>query len=116
MKMRKRGVLDSQKYENNGGIKLMFKHCRCLILIMTLLIVLYLCYAGSVQSQYWTIMPPYNVLWPLWSPGLSPIDPITGLTTPLVSSLTSNTVLPVQPGLVWDPCQPVPFLLYNIPS
>jgi hypothetical protein len=93
----------------------MFKSCKSLILIMTLIIILSLMIAGSILAQYWTIMPPYNVLWPLWSPGLSPIDPITGLTTPLVSSLTSSTVLPVQPGLVWDPCQPVPFLLYNTP-
>jgi len=93
----------------------MLKHCRSLILIMILMVALYLVFAVSIQAQYWTIMPPYNVLWPLWSPGLSPLSPITGLTTPLVSSLTRNTILPVQPGLVWDPCQPVPYLLYNTP-
>ena len=60
-------------------------------------------------------MPPYNVLWPLWSSILSPIDPLTGLSTPLVSSLTANTLLPVQPALAWDPCQPAPWPLYNAP-
>ena len=100
----------------------MFKDYRNIILIMTLIMVLCLFLAGDVMAQggfttpLWVSLPPYNVLWPLWSPGLSPIDPVTGLTTPLLTSLTRNTVLPAQPGLVWDPCQPVPFLLYNTPS
>ena len=65
------------------------------------------------QSQYWTNLPPYNTLWPLWSPVLSPANPLTGLPSPLVSSLTRNTVLPVQPSLTWDPRQDNPYLLYN---
>lgn len=73
-----------------------------------------------VRSQYWAAMPPYNVLWPLWSPALSPIDPVSGMPVPLVSSLTSSTILPVQPGMAWDPCQPnveaFPWLLYNSPA
>jgi len=73
----------------------------------------------SVMAQYWAAIPPYNVMWPLWSPALSPIDPVTGIATPLVTSLTRNTILPVQPGLAWDPCQPgveaFPWLLYNTP-
>jgi hypothetical protein len=73
----------------------------------------------STQAQYWAAIPPYNVLWPLFSPVLSPIDPLTGLPTPLVSSLTNNTILPVQPALVFDPCQPnvegMGFLVYNTP-
>ncbi|MGA1867938.1 MAG: hypothetical protein ACMUJM_05250 [bacterium] len=98
----------------------MLKGSRNFILIMMIIMALCLVCAGNASAQaltvpYWSIMPPYNVLWPLWSPGLSPIDPVTGLTTPLVSSVTRNTVLPVQPGLVWDPCQPVPYLLYNTP-
>ncbi|MGA1865211.1 MAG: hypothetical protein ACMUHX_09130 [bacterium] len=73
----------------------------------------------TIQAQYWIPLPPYNVLWPLWSPALSPVDPITGLAAPLVTSLTRNTILPVQPSLAWDPCQPgveaFPWLLYNTP-
>ncbi|MEW5801856.1 MAG: hypothetical protein AB1847_07085 [bacterium] len=68
-----------------------------------------------VQAQAnWAAMPPYNVLWPLWSPALSPGG------TPLVTNLTRNTILPVQPALAWDPLQPagtgVPWALYNTPT
>lgn len=70
----------------------------------------------AVNAQYWALMPPYNVLWPLFSPVLSPRDPITGIPIPLVSELTVNTILPVQPVLAWDPCQPVPWALYNVPA
>ncbi|MGA1825000.1 MAG: hypothetical protein ACMUIP_10100, partial [bacterium] len=60
--------------------------------------------------------PPYNTLWPLWSPALSPINPITLLPDPIVNSLTPNTVLPSQPGLTWDPLtKDYPWLLYNTP-
>ncbi|MBN2373031.1 hypothetical protein JXL19_04500 [bacterium] len=72
--------------------------------------------APFAQAQYWSAIPPYNLLWPLWSPALSPVDSITGLATPLLAELTSSTVLPVQPGLVWDPARQFPWLLYNIPS
>lgn len=57
-------------------------------------------------AQYWSAMPPYNVLWPLWSPALSTRDPVSSVVTPLINSLTEATMLPVQPGLAWDPCQP----------
>jgi len=67
----------------------------------------------SSTAQYWTALPPYNVLWPLWSPALSPVSPTTGLPTPLLTSLTSNTLLPVQPSLVWDPSFSYYYLLYN---
>lgn len=76
----------------------------------------------SVQAQYWAAMPPYNILWPLWSPALSPISPVSGYTTPLVTSITRDTILPVQPALVWDPSYIIgsdpgynPYLLYNTP-
>ena len=72
------------------------------------------------RAQYWAALPPYNVLWPLWSPALSPVDPVTGVATPLVTTLTQNTILPVQPALAWDPLQPggsgFPWLLYNTPA
>ena len=74
---------------------------------------------SSVQAQYWASLPPYNVLWPLWSPPLSPLDPVTGVSTPLITSLTSNTILPVQPALAWDPVAYAlkpPWALYNIPA
>jgi hypothetical protein len=69
----------------------------------------------AVHAQYWQAIPPYNLLWPLWSPALSPPSPITGVPTPLLSSLTPNTVLPAQPALLWDPSYELPYLLYNIP-
>jgi hypothetical protein len=67
-------------------------------------------------AQNWQALPPYNTLWPLWSPPLSPIDVATGLPTPLVSSLSSDTILPVMPGLTWDPAITYPWLLYNSPT
>ena len=67
------------------------------------------------NAQYWTSLPPYNTLWPLWSPALSPIDSVTGLPTPIVSDLYPSTVLPVQPGLTWNPELSYPWLLYNTP-
>lgn len=69
----------------------------------------------SIQAAYWTALPPYNVLWPLWSPALSPLDPITGQSIPLLTHLDKDTILPVQPGLVWDPYQAEPYALYNNP-
>lgn len=42
----------------------------------------------SSYAQNWFNLPPYNILWPLWSsdllPDLSPVHPVTGLPTPLV--------------------------------
>lgn len=66
-------------------------------------------------SQNWTPLPPYNTLWPLWSSMLSPVNPATGLPTPIVTSLTPSAVLPLQPALTWDPGRPNPWLLYNSP-
>jgi hypothetical protein len=103
-------------YETKSS-SLMFMILASIILIMAVLL-----FFTSGLAQYWTALPPYNILWPLWSPALSPIDPVTGLTTPLITTLTKNTVLPVQPALVWDPSYiigsdpgQVPYLLYNTP-
>lgn len=101
-------------------IKVSFIIFNILLLIFVLLIAIFLIIPNNLaQAQYWAAIPPYNVLWPLFSPVLSPIDPVTGLPTPLVSSLTNNTVLPVQPALAFDPCQPnvagMGFLVYNTP-
>ncbi|MGA1867840.1 MAG: hypothetical protein ACMUJM_04755 [bacterium] len=103
----------------------------CLLIIMAFIAVISVNLFLSVPvvfaaDPYWAAIPPYNVLWPLFSPVLSPpvgpVDPITGVAAPvpLVSSLTNNTVLPVQPALVFDPCQPnvagMGFLVYNTPA
>ncbi|MGA1839786.1 MAG: hypothetical protein ACMUIU_04090 [bacterium] len=70
-----------------------------------------------VHAQNWVATPPYNLLWPLWSPVLSPVDPVTGLPTPLLSSVTRNTFLPVEPIMLWDPVlRGFPYMLYNIPQ
>ena len=68
------------------------------------------------QAQNWVIMPPYNLLWPLCSPTLSPINSVTGLPTPLGSSLTSPTALLVHPVLVWDLSEKKTWLVYNQPE
>ena len=72
---------------------------------------------STVSAQYWQAMPPYNVLWPLWSDVLSPN--ISGIPTPIVDSLTRSTQLPVMPVFVWDigPNNAInmPYFLYNTP-
>ncbi|MGA1844828.1 MAG: hypothetical protein ACMUIS_09745 [bacterium] len=69
----------------------------------------------SAQSQNWASLPPYNILWPLWSPILSPVNATTQLPTPIVSSLNRFTLLPYQPAIAWDPYMPYPWFLYNSP-
>lgn len=68
------------------------------------------------KAQLWEPIPPYDFLWPLWSPVLSPPDPATGEPIPLISTLDASTVLPVQPAIAWNPSLPYPYLLYNNPS
>ncbi|MGA1790216.1 MAG: hypothetical protein ACMUIM_01920 [bacterium] len=75
------------------------------------------------QRETWIAMPPYNIMWPLWSPTLSPPDPVTGLPTPLISELARNTILPVQPVMGYCPTSyewamgvPIPWLFYNGPT
>ena len=93
----------------------MDKERRSLLCIFFILVfALGLLIAPLVQAQTWTLMPPYNVLWPLWSPVLSPLDPLTGVATPLVTQLTSSTILPVQPAIAWDPAHEI-WALYNTP-
>ena len=101
----------------------MFKGKKSLVLLSTFitLVSISMVFPSWVQAQAsWAAMPPYNVLWPLWSPALSPGG------TPLVTNLTKNTVLPAQPCLAWDPLQPgvagviglagLPWALYNTPA
>jgi len=78
--------------------------------------ILFMTEANRINAQNWAALPPYNTLWPLWSPVLSPVNSSTGLPTPLVTSLTPKTVLPRQPGLTWDPFRRTPWILYNTPS
>lgn len=70
--------------------------------------------SGNAAGIDWWPLPPYNTLWPLWSPLLSPPNAL-GIPVPIVNSLAANTVLPVQPGLTWDPNLDYPWLLYNTP-
>ena len=82
---------------------------------MIIMMALGLIFSPLAMCQNWTALPPYNTLWPLWSPVLSPVDPVTGLGSPIVTSLTRDTILPVQPGLTWNPSRAYPWLLYNTP-
>ncbi|MGA1823388.1 MAG: hypothetical protein ACMUIP_01905 [bacterium] len=87
-----------------------------ILLILIVVLTLGLICIPSARAQYnWWPLPPYNTLWPLWSPELSPVSPITGQPTPIVDGLYPDTVLPVQPGLTWDPDYNYPWLLYNTP-
>ncbi|MGA1870749.1 MAG: hypothetical protein ACMUJM_19615 [bacterium] len=84
-----------------------------LLIQLSVFIITLILYSPIVSAQNWLELPPYNTLWPLWSPALSPVDDVTGLPTPIVSSLFPDTILPVMPGLTWDPSMPYPWLLYN---
>ena len=87
-----------------------------LILTIFILVFAILAIQGSAAlAATWQALPPYNTLWPLWSPPLSPTDPLTGLPKPIVSQVSRSTILPVQPGLTWDPRKTYPWLLYNSP-
>ena len=92
------------------------KKIKIILFINIFLVIGILIYSPMAQAQNWVEMPPYNTLWPLWSPALSPIDAVTGLPTPIVTSLAPDTVLPAMPGLTWDPSLPYPWLLYGTTS
>ena len=99
---------------------MMRKKCFFCILI---LIMAWALVDSSALAQDWVAMPPYNLLWPLWSQVYSPTNPATGLPTPLLNEITSTTVLPVQPVYLFNPNGfefPMgyiqPWLLYNSPS
>ena len=102
----------------SGGRKMILKK-RMLewgIIGLSIFVILLLIRSPVVQAQNWVPIPPYNLLWPLWSPALSPADPVTGVPTPLVSALTVDTFLPKEPVLLWDPVlRGFPYILYNIP-
>ncbi len=80
----------------------MFKEKRFyLILIFTLAIIFSV--SQMTRAAYWQALPPYNLLWPLWSPLLSPPDLVTGAATPILTELSKTTILPMQPVLAYDP-------------
>ena len=85
------------------------------VIFFLFFVVLFLIWCPLASSQTWQALPPYDFLWPLWSRALSPTDPVTGLPTPVVSELYSSTVLPIQPGIAWNPIFDYPYLLYNAP-
>ena len=81
---------------------------------VALSVALFLIYSPIANAQNWAALAPYNTLWPLWSPVLSPLD-AAGVAVPIVSELTGATILPVEPGLTWNPSLSYPWLLYNTP-
>jgi hypothetical protein len=85
------------------------------VIFLSILLVV-LCFMGNrvADAQTWQALPPYNFLWPLWSPALSPLNSL-GVPTPLVSDLFPSTTLPLQPGLAWNPAISYPYFLYNSP-
>ncbi len=101
----------------------MVKKRTYLILLLSFLIIAGLFITPSAMAQTWQAMPPYNIMWPLWSSILSPPDPLTGVPTPLINELSRNTILPVQPCLAMNPfgvASPMgdifPYLFYNSPG
>ncbi|MGA1796255.1 MAG: hypothetical protein ACMUIL_10390 [bacterium] len=58
-------------------------------------------YNAVEAGATWSNIPPYNVLWPLWSPALSPADAAVYMEAPLVTD-TSLVPLMVVPGINGD--------------
>ncbi|MGA1868295.1 MAG: hypothetical protein ACMUJM_07085 [bacterium] len=97
----------------------MYRNKKLLLVSGVLFLVMSIFIAPQLFAQYWQALPPYNILWPLWTDALSPEDPITNFPAPLVNSLTSTTQLPVMPAFVWDighnNIWGFPYFLYNAP-
>ncbi|MCL6582372.1 MAG: hypothetical protein K6U11_01920 [bacterium] len=102
----------------------MHKKARYIVALVFFLIIAGGLANPAARAQNWVAMPPYNVLWPLWSPVLSPKSPTTGLPTPIIPELSRNTILPVQPVLALNPTPTYigsmgtafPWLFYNTPT
>ena len=47
----------------------------------------------NAVAATWSALPPYNVLWPLWSPVLSPADAAVYMEAPL---LTDTSLVPLM--------------------
>ena len=109
----------------------MYKERRCylpLLYVAAMAALILVSFQVAWAQTNWTAMPPYNLLWPLWSAVQSPAN-ASGTPTPIITSLTRNTVLPVQPCLAWDPYwytpgvglpwsmgESPPWLFYNTPT
>jgi len=99
--------------------------CAVLCMLMCTAAVVLVNFTVAQAQVNWTAMPPYNLLWPLWSSVQSPAN-TAGTPTPIITSLTRNTVLPVQPCIAWDPYfappgvwsmgEVPPWLFYNTPT
>ena len=74
-------------------------------LLFILLVVFFSIDSGICFGQSWTIMPPYNVLWPLWSPVLSPIDTFSQ-NFPLLTDIFSNNFFDFFDLNPWPPSLP----------
>ena len=91
------------------------KHLLYIQIISVIIMIIFLSFGSPVMAQdLWVPLPPYNILWPLWSPVLSPPDAL-GVPTPLLTTLNANTILPIEPVVVWDPSLPYFYLLYSQP-
>ena len=65
---------------------------------------------------YWSALPPYNFLWPLWSPALVTTNPTQLIEPPLLIDLNSMmlltmppvgvNVIPLTPIIVAPPVEP----------
>ena len=92
---------------------------RWFIISFLILVAMILIDSPLVNAQYWASLPPYNLLWPLWSPPAVTDfnwDPLVLLgTTPILTELSRTTILPVQPGLAWNIGLGHPWAMYNIP-
>ena len=84
--------------------------------ILFILMIIGLIGTPLAQAQNWVSMAPYNLLWPVWTPVLSPLNPLTGLRVPLVSEVRYNTILSKQPAMLWDPSKESVYFIYNIPQ
>ncbi|MGA1824668.1 MAG: hypothetical protein ACMUIP_08380 [bacterium] len=57
--------------------------------------------SNDVMAQNWASMAPYDILWALFPPVVSPVNPLTGITTPFLSqpfSLFTRTAAIPLPG------------------
>lgn len=93
----------------------MNKRKNLLLCLLILIISIIFFMNSSVSAQWWESIPPYNLLWPLFVPELSPVDALSGLPTPIVNTLQRDTVLPKWPVWVWNPNRSYPYFLFNGP-
>ena len=58
--------------------------------------------SNFAMAQNWASMAPYDILWSLFPPVVSPVNPFTGITTPLTSqpfsSFSRSAAIPLPGG------------------